>query len=62
MLKTTLKRLLLTPTVEENAKIVAAAKADPDARPLTKRQLKAMVPLKSLRGHGCGGVSLAEER
>jgi uncharacterized protein (DUF4415 family) len=41
---------LLLPSQKENAKIVAAAKADPDARPLTKRQLEAMVPLKSLRG------------
>jgi len=38
------------PSVEENARIVAAAKADPDAQPLTKRQLTAMVPLKSVRG------------
>jgi uncharacterized protein (DUF4415 family) len=38
------------PTPAENAKILAAAKADPDARPLTKRQLAAMVPLKSVRG------------
>lgn len=45
-----LKRSLLLPSQKENAKIVAAAKADPDARPLTKRQLEAMVPLKSLRG------------
>ena len=44
------KRSLLLPSQKENAKIVAAANADPDARPLTKRQLEAMVPLKSLRG------------
>lgn len=44
------KRELLMPSVEENAKIVAAAKADPDARPLTKKQLQAMVPLKAVRG------------
>ena len=30
--------------------IVAAAKADPDARPLTPKQLNAMVPLRALRG------------
>ena len=29
--------------------IVAAAKADPDARPLTPDQLKAMVPIRALR-------------
>ena len=50
MSKTTPKRVLRMPSAEENAKIVAAAKADPDARPLTKKQLEAMVPLKSLRG------------
>lgn len=38
------------PSVEENARIVAAAKADLDAQPLTKSQLTAMVPLKSVRG------------
>jgi uncharacterized protein (DUF4415 family) len=38
------------PSTEENAKIVTAAKADPDARPLTKKQLQAMVPLKAVRG------------
>ena len=50
MSKTTPRRVLLMPSVEANAKIVAAAKADPHARPLTKTQLQAMVPLKSLRG------------
>jgi uncharacterized protein (DUF4415 family) len=50
MSRTTSKRSLLLPSQQENTKIVAAAKADPDARPLTKRQLEAMVPLKSLRG------------
>ena len=38
------------PTVAEDRAITAAAKADPDAQPLTPGQLKAMVPLKSLRG------------
>lgn len=38
------------PTVEEDRQINAAAKTDPDAQPLTAKQLKAMVPLKSLRG------------
>jgi uncharacterized protein (DUF4415 family) len=44
------KRTLVMPSAEENRRIVAAAKADPDAKPLTKGQLKAMVPLKTLRG------------
>lgn len=38
------------PTVDEDRAITAAAKADPDAQPLTPEQLKAMVPLKALRG------------
>jgi len=50
MSKTTPKRVIRMPSVAENAKIVAAAKTDPDAKPLTKAQLKAMVPLKSVRG------------
>jgi uncharacterized protein (DUF4415 family) len=50
MLKTTPKRQLLMPSVEENRKIVSAARQDPDAKPLTSKQLKAMVPLKAVRG------------
>jgi uncharacterized protein (DUF4415 family) len=50
MLKTVPKRTLVMPPVEENRKIVAAAKRDPDAQPLSSAQLKAMVPLKSVRG------------
>jgi uncharacterized protein (DUF4415 family) len=38
------------PTVEEDKAITAAARSDPDAQPLTPKQLKAMVPLRALRG------------
>ena len=38
------------PTSEEDKAITAGAKADPDAQPLTANQLKAMVPMRSLRG------------
>lgn len=38
------------PTAAEDRRINAAAKSDPDARPLTPRQLKSMVPLRTLRG------------
>lgn len=41
---------IIMPSVEEDKAITAAAKADPDAQPLTPAQLKAMVPLKALRG------------
>lgn len=47
----TAKRLAIQmPTVEEDRAITAAAKADPEAQPLTPKQLDAMVPMKSLRG------------
>jgi hypothetical protein len=54
MLKTPRKHTLLMPSAEENRRIVAAAMADPDAKPLTKTQLKAMVPLKAVRGLRAG--------
>ncbi len=38
------------PTAADDRKVRAAAKSDPDAQPLTEKQLKAMVPLKVLRG------------
>jgi uncharacterized protein (DUF4415 family) len=38
------------PTPEEDRAITAAAKADPDAQPLTTNQLRAMVPMRTLRG------------
>jgi uncharacterized protein (DUF4415 family) len=38
------------PTAQEDRAITTAAKLDPDAQPLTSQQLKAMVPMKALRG------------
>jgi len=38
------------PTVKEDQTITAAARADSDAKPLSVRQLKSMVPIKALRG------------
>jgi len=38
------------PTADEDKIITAAAKRDPNAQPLTAKQLQAMVPLKALRG------------
>ena len=38
------------PTVEEDKAITAAARNDPDAQPLTPKQLKNMVPMRTLRG------------
>ncbi len=38
------------PTSAEDKAIVTAARSDPDAQPLTAKQLKAMVPMRALRG------------
>jgi uncharacterized protein (DUF4415 family) len=38
------------PTADEDKIITAAATRDPNAQPLTAKQLQAMVPLKALRG------------
>ena len=50
MSKGTKRPAVVMPTVAEDEAITAAAKADPDAQPLTPKQLQAMVPLKSVRG------------
>ena len=50
MLKVSKRPAVRMPTAAEDKAITAAAKSDPDAQPLTPTQLKAMVPLKSLRG------------
>lgn len=38
------------PTAAEDKAITVAAKSDPDAQPLTPKQLKAMVPIRAVRG------------
>ena len=38
------------PAAAEDKAITAAAKSDPDAQPLTAKQLKSMVPMRALRG------------
>ncbi len=50
MSKVTKRPTVVMPTVAEDKAITAAAKTDPDAQPLTTKQLQAMVPLKSMRG------------
>lgn len=50
MSKTSERPSIKMPTAAEDRAITEAAKADPDAQPLTAQQLKAMVPLRSLRG------------
>lgn len=50
MSKASKRPTVVMPSSKEDRQIVAAAKADPDAQPLTPKQLKAMVPLRALRG------------
>lgn len=41
---------IVMPSAAEDRAITKAAKTDPDAQALTAKQLKAMVPMKALRG------------
>jgi uncharacterized protein (DUF4415 family) len=50
MSKTSKRPAVRMPTAKEDKAITAAAKSDPDAQPLTPKQLKAMVPIRALRG------------
>ncbi len=50
MSKASKRPTVVMPCTKEDNRIVAAAKADPDAQPLSPKQLKAMVPLRTLRG------------
>jgi hypothetical protein len=46
MAKISKRPSVVMPTAEEDRGITAAAESDPDAQPLTPKQLKAMVPLR----------------
>ena len=50
MSKVSKQRSVVMATLRQERAITAAAKADPDAQPLTPKQLASMVPLRSLRG------------
>lgn len=50
MSKVSKRSTVLMPTAAEDKAITAAAKSDPDAQPLTPKQLAAMVPIRTLRG------------
>lgn len=41
---------IVMPTLKEDRAITAAAKTDPDAKPLSSKQLRTMVPMRVLRG------------
>ena len=55
MSKVSKRSSIAMPTLKEDRAITAAAKSDPDARPLTPKQLKSMVPLGALRGRPKSG-------
>ena len=50
MSKISKRPTILMPTAEEDKTITAAARSDPDAKPLTPKQLKSLVPMQALRG------------
>ncbi len=50
MSKASKRPTIVTPTPGEDRAITAAAWADPDAQPLTPKQLRSMVPMRALRG------------
>ncbi len=55
MSKVSKRSSIAMPTSNEDKAITAAAKSDPDAQPLTSKQLKSMVPLRALRGRPRSG-------
>jgi uncharacterized protein (DUF4415 family) len=55
MSKVSKRPSIVMPTSKEDKAITAAAKADPDAQPLTPKQLKSMVPMRALRGRPKSG-------
>ena len=50
MSKASKRPSVVMPSLQQDRAITAAAKADPNAHPLTQKQLESMVPLRSLRG------------
>lgn len=50
MSKISKRPVIRMPTREEDLRVITAAKADPDAQPLTSRQLREMVPIAAARG------------
>ena len=50
MSKVSKRASVAMPSTQDDKVITAAAKADPDAQPLTPKQLKSMVPIRALRG------------
>lgn len=57
MSKISSRRSIVIPTTQEDRAITAAAKKDPEAQPLTQKQLDEMVPMKALRGRPKSGTA-----
>jgi uncharacterized protein (DUF4415 family) len=55
MSKVSKRTSIVMPTSKEDKAITAAAKSDPDAQPLTSKQLNSMVPMRALRGRPKSG-------
>jgi uncharacterized protein (DUF4415 family) len=55
MSKVSKRASIVMPTSKEDKAITAAARSDPDAQPLTSKQLKSMVPMRALRGRPKSG-------
>jgi uncharacterized protein (DUF4415 family) len=55
MSKASKRPSVVMPASREDKAITAAAKADPDAQPLTPKQLKSMIPMRALRGRPKSG-------
>ena len=55
MSKVSKQTSIVMPTSKEDKAITAAAKSDPDAQPLTAKQLKSMVPMRAVRGRPKSG-------
>jgi len=50
MSKVSKRSSVVVPSAKEDKAITSAAKADPDAQPLTRKQMNAMIPMRALRG------------
>lgn len=55
MSKVSKRSVVVMPPAKEDKAITAAAESDPDAQPLTPKQLKAMIPMRALRGRPKSG-------
>lgn len=55
MSKVSKRTSIVMPTSKEDKAITAAARSDPDAQPLTGKQLKSMIPMQALRGRPKSG-------